>query len=236
MTSAAAGARMATMVAVAAIGIAADAHQFEFVPPTGYGGKGGAPTATLAERGAPALTSLPFVTVEPLIRIDPSYPEAARSSVKVIGAYRIGERAGIHLVGAWARGAYLPVNLRFDDGRCFALTAEYAGPTLSNAALHRIGCDAQPAVVEAPPPTPPAGRALRLIGVAWGFAAWSDNRAGLTSITAPFAKTWQPLVTARLPVTAIMAMNSPDAPIADMTLLTRIHGHPTLVTLEVIYG
>lgn len=236
MAGVAAGARMAAMVAFAALGIAADAHQSGVVPPTGYGGKGGPPTAPLSEPGAPPLTSLPFKAVTSLIGIDPSYPEAARSTVKVIGAYRIGEPAGTRLVRAWARGAYLPVNLRFDDGRCFTLTAEYAGPTLSNAALHRTSCDAPPAVVEVPPPPPPASPALRLIGFAWGFAAWTDHRAGLTFITAPFAKTSQPLIIARLPVSAIMAMNSPDAPVADMTLLTRMHGHPTLVTLEVIYG
>ena len=223
MTRVAASARMATMVAFAAVGIAADAHQLRFVPPTGYGDKNGTPTVTLVDPEAPALTSVPLATFAHLIQIDPSFREAAKSSVKVIGAYRIDERAGTHLAAAWARGGYLPVNLRFDNGRCFALTADYAGPTLSDAALHRIGCDAPPAIVE-PPPPPPANSALRLIGVAWGSAAWSDHRAGLTFITAPFAKTWQPLITARLPVTAIMAMNSPDAPIADLTLLTRIDG------------
>ena len=58
----------------------------------------------------------------------------------------------------------------------------------------------------------------------------------LTYITKPFATTYQPLMTVRLPVAAIMAMNSPDAPLADITLLTRLKGQPTLVTLEVVYG
>jgi hypothetical protein len=235
MAKAAAGARTAAVLALAVAGVSGEARQFGFVPPSGYGGKGGPPLATPAQPGAPALTSLAPATISGLIHILPSYPGAGKSSVKVIGAYRITEPAGTRLVGAWAPG-YLPVTVQLSDGRCFAFTADYAGPALSNAALRRVDCEERRPAAEPAPPTPPADHSLRLAGVAWGFAAWTDDRAGLTYITEPFAKTYQPLMTVRLPVTNIMAMNSPDAPLADMTLLTRINGQPALMTLEVSYG
>ena len=224
------------MLVLAVEGRAVDARQLSFVPPAGHGGEGSSPLARPAERGAPALTSLKSATIAPLVSIMASYPDAAKSSVKVIGAYRISEPAGTHLVEAWSRGVFLPVTTRFSDGRCFAFTADYAGPTLSNAALHRVECDQPRPIAEPAPPTPPASRDLRLVGVAWGFAAWRSHGAALTYITKPFATTYQPLMTVRLPVAAIMAMNSPDAPLADMTVLTRLNGHPTLVTLEIVYG
>lgn len=235
MVRVAAGMRKAAILALAVAGVGADASQFGVVPPAGYGGKGGPPLATPTEPGTPALISLPTAALAPFVQVVPGYAGATKSSVKVIGAYRITEPAGTRLVEAWAPG-YLPVALRLSDGRCFAFTADYAGPALSNAALHHINCGARRPASEPAPPTPPAGHSLRLVGVAWGFAAWSDDGTGLTYITAPFAKTYQPLSAVRLPVINIMAMNSPDAPLADMTLLTRIDGQPALVTLEVIYG
>ena len=235
MAMATAFATIAAVLALTVSGVDADARPLGFVPAAGYGGKGGPPLASSVEPGAPALTSLSPAKIAPLIHILPSYPSAGKSSVKIIGAYQIAEPAGTRLVKVSAPG-YLPVTARFSDGRCFTFTADYAGPTLSNAVFHRAGCDEHRPAAEPAPPTPPAGRALRLIGVSWGFAAWADDRAGLTYLTEPFVKTYQPFITVRSPVTNIMAMNSPDAPLADMTLLTRVGGHPALITLEVVYG
>lgn len=235
MATAAAVARIAAVLALTVWSVGGDARQLGFVPAAGYGGKGGPPVASSAEPGAPALTSLSPATIAPLIQILPNYPGAGKSSVKVIGAYQIAEPAGTRLAEVWARG-YLPVTARFSNGRCFTFSADYAGPALSDAALHRAECDERRPAAETAPPTPPADLGLRLIGVSWGFAAWADDRAGLTYVTEPFAKVYQPLMTVRSPVANIMAMNSPDAPLADITLLTRVRGQPVLITLEVVYG
>lgn len=228
------GTRAASVLALALWGVGAEAGQTRFVPLVGHGGRGAPPIALSVDAGTPVLTSLASTTIEPMVHILPTYRGAAKSSIKVIGAYRITEPAGTRLVNASASG-YLPVELRFNDGRCFTLTAEYAGPTLSNAALHGVGCDERAPVAEPASPAPPADRALRKIGVSWGFAAWADDQIGVTYVTTPFAKIYQPFMAVRMPVTKIMAMNSPDAPLADMTLLTRIDEQPVLMTLEVVY-
>lgn len=229
-----AGVRMAPVLALAMWGVGAGARQTGFVPPAGYGGWGGPPIASTVEPGAPVLTSLASATVKPLVHILPTYPGAAKSSFRIIGAYRITEPPGTRLVEVSARN-YLPLLARFSDGRCFTFSADYTGPTLSKASFHRVRCDERRPTVEPAPPAPLTDRALRMIGVSWGFAAWADDLAGLTYVTKPFAETCQPFMIVRLPVTNIMSMNSPDAPLADMTLLTRIDGKPVLMTLEILY-
>lgn len=55
----------------------------------------------------------------------------------------------------------------------------------------------------------------------------------MTVITVPYAKMFQPLFTARMAAAAIMAMNGPDWPGGNVTLVDRIDGRLTVVTLEV---
>ena len=81
---------------------------------------------------------------------------------------------------------------------------------------------------------PPAAR-CGLIGVGWGFGAWADDRAGTTMVTVPFVKTFQPFMIARMKASAIMAMNGVDWPGGNVTLVGRIHGRLTVVTLAVTY-
>jgi hypothetical protein len=231
MVSKAASVRVGAAVALAIVGVGAEA-QLGFVPPAGFSGKPGPGVATPAEPGAPALTRIADADLSDLFRVDPAYPR--RASAKVVGAFAVVEPAGTHLVGAWAPG-FLPITLAFSDGRCFALSADYTGGTLSNGRLNRVSCEIGRSSYQAPFAPLPAGWSLRLVGSAWSYGAWADDQAGTTIITAPDAKAFQPLFTARLAVSAIMAMNGPDWPGGNMTLVGRIGGHLTVVTLEVGY-
>jgi hypothetical protein len=131
--------------------------------------------------------------------------------------------------------SFMPVTLSLSDGRCYLLQADYEGGTLSNGRLNEVACEGQPKFDERVLPSPPAGRLLRLIGSSWGYAAWVDDRAKTTIITAPGTTTFQPLFTAQMTSSAVMAMNSPDSPGGNITLVGRIHGRLTVVTLEVGY-
>ena len=211
----------------------AAANTAQVVPPAGYGGSAALPgVAPSPEPGAPALTRLDDATLQPLFRIDPAYPRAAMASAKVVGAFAVAEPRGTHLVTAWAPG-FLPVTLSFSDGRCFALGADYTGGRLANGRLARVACIDRPR--PEPSPAPPPGRLLRLVGAAWGYGAWTDMRAETTVVTAPNATTFQPLFTARMATDAIAAMNGPDWPGGNITLVGRIGRRLTVVTLEVGY-
>jgi hypothetical protein len=217
-------------LALASVGAVAQG----FVPPAGYGGKPGPAVAMTAEPGAPALTRIPDASLADLFRVDPAYPRADHAHVKVIGAYAVAEPRRTRLVAAWGQG-FLPVTLSFSDGRCFSFSADYVGGILSNGRLTRTGCEHRPNFEPQPPAPPPPGRTLRLVGSGWGFDAWADDKAGTTLVTVPFAKTFEPFFTTRMPVTAIMAMNGIDWPGGNVTLVGRIHGRVTIVTLEVGY-
>jgi len=120
-------------------------------------------------------------------------------------------------------------------GRCYVLQANYGGGTLSNGRLSKSGCDGQRNANEPSFPSPPPGRSLRVIGSAWGYGAWADDEARTTIITPPGATTFQPLFTTQMTSTAIMAMNSPDSPGGNVTLVGKINDRLTVVTLEVEY-
>jgi hypothetical protein len=204
-----------------------------FVPPAGFGGKPSGPAVIPPAPGVPALSPIDDSELAGLIRMDPAYRRAASAAAKVIGAYRIAEPA--RLVEAWAPG-FLPVTLAFADGKCFRLEADYVGSRLSRARMAPSGCEHLPPAYEPPqPPPPPPGRALRLVGTAWGYAAWADDRAGTTIVTAPGREAFEPLFTARMAVSAIMAINGPDWPGGNMTLVGRIEGRLVVVVLQIAY-
>ena len=220
-----AGIVTASMVA----GFAADA---QFVPPAGYGSKPGPDLATPAEQGAPVLTRVPDASISKLFSVDPAYPRAKLAHAKIVGAFAIAEPVGTRLVSAWALG-FLPVLLTFSDGRCFLFAADYNGGTLSNGSLHRADCEHRSITEQSPPP--PSGRSLRRIGSSWGYGAWADDRTHTTIITVPFAKTFEPFFTTRMRADAIAAMNGPDWPGGNVTLVGRINDRLMVVTLEVTY-
>ena len=238
MSKAAAWVQVGTAITLALASCAAGANQF--VPPAGYSDDARRPgeparpgVATPSEPGAPALTRIPDATLSNLFRVDPSYQRASRAHAKVVGAFAIAEPASTHFVGAWALG-FLPVLLSFSDGRCFSFSADYEGGTLSNGRLHRTGCEHR-TIVEQPPVPPPPGRSLRLIGSSWNYGAWADDRAHITVVTAPYTKTFEPLFTASMATDSIAAMNGVDWPGGNVTLVGRINGQLTVVTLEVSY-
>ncbi|MGN6821098.1 MAG: hypothetical protein ACTHJR_20785 [Sphingomonas sp.] len=219
---------MATLVpAIPASGLHAQS-----MPPAGYLGPAGPPVAAVAEPGAPSLAAITDDAFPHLFSIAPGYPRKD-AHVSVIGAYTIAETKGSHVTAAWSRG-YLPVSLSFSDGRCFDFTADYNGPHLSNARLTRVACGT-PWKDGATPPAPPAGSRLRLAGTNWGYVDWVDDKAGVSTITGPFAKTYQPFFTAQMPTMAIMAMNGVDYPGGNMTLVGRYRGRLSVVVLEVGY-
>jgi hypothetical protein len=218
------------------IAVAAISAHAQFVPPAGYSGDGSRPgVAVPSDPSAPPLTRIRDTAVWSLIHVDPLYMRgSAVGHAKVVGAFAIAETSKAHVVAAWSPG-FMPVTLSLSDGRCYLLQADYEGGTLSNGRLSKVVCEGQPKFDERVLPHPPAGRLLRLIGSSWGYAAWVDDRAKTTIITAPGATTFQPLFTAQMTSSAMMAMNSPDSPGGNITLVGRINDRLTVVTLEVGY-
>ncbi|WP_267434073.1 hypothetical protein [Sphingomonas sp. GM_Shp_1] len=228
--------RMSRWAAIAVGMIAAPALAQGFTPPVGYGARSNSATqpcvALVADLSAPNLTCIPLAEAAKLFKTDPSYPNADQQHLKVVGAYSLNLRASERLTGAKSPG-FLPVQLQLSGGQCFSLSAEYYGK-LSEARLTPTVCDGRryddDQVV-----SQPAGKPLRLVGSAWGYGAWVDDKAGTTIVTAPRSQTFKPLFTAHMPVTAIMAMNSPDAPLGNVTLVGQLHGKPVVIVLEVSF-
>ena len=224
--------RMSMAVLSAAPAVAAHAR---FVPPAGYSGNEAQPgVAVSTDPDAPILTRIPDSTLSTLFHVDRDYIRGASTGrVKVVGAFEIAETQKQHVIAAWSPG-FLPITLSFNDGQCYSLQADYTGGTLSKGRLRKVGCDRRQTDEQAPS-SPPPGSHLRFVGVAWGYGAWADDRGGITFVTAPYAKTFQPLFTAQMSTSAIMAMNGPDYPGGNVTLVGRVGGRLTVVTLEVGY-
>jgi hypothetical protein len=215
-------------IAVAAIG----AHA-QFVPPAGYSDGGSRPSVAVpSDPGSPLLTRIADTAISSLIHTDPTYRRgSAVAHAKVVGAFAIIETSKAHVVEAWSPG-FLPVTISLSDGRCYSFQADYEGGALSNGRLRKVGCEGRRKFDEPALPPPPAGKSLRLIGTAWGYGAWVDDQAKTTIVTAPGATTFQPLFTAQMASSAIMAMNGPDWPGGNVTLVGKIKGRLTIVTLE----
>jgi hypothetical protein len=218
------------------IAVSAISAHAQFVPPAGYGDGGSRPSVAVpSDPGAPPLTRIADTVVSSLIHVDPTYRRgSAVGHAKVVGAFAIAETSKVQVVAAWSSG-FLPVTLSLSDGRCYSLQADYKGGTLSNGRLRTVGCEEQRTSDEPMPPAPPSNHALRLIGTAWGYGAWVDDRTKTTIVTAPGATTFQPLFTAQMTSSAIMAMNGPDWPGGNVTLVGKIKGRLTVVTLEIGY-
>lgn len=219
------------------IAVAAISAHAQFVPPAGYNNGGGSRpgVAMPSDSTAPPLTRIPDTAVSSLIHVDPAYKRGeAVGHAKVVGAFALTETSAAHVTAAWSPG-FLPITVSLSDGRCYSLQADYEGGTLSNGRLNKVGCEGRRTFDEPALPPPPPGRSLRLIGTAWGYGAWADDRAKTTIITAPGAKTFQPLFTAQMTSSAIMAMNGPDWPGGNVTLVSKIKGRLTVITLEVGY-
>lgn len=211
---------------------ATESHAAQLVAPAGYSGNETLPgVASTVEQGTPRLTRIPDAKLADRFNVIPSYTRPAH--VKVVGAFAVDVPKQTHFVSAWSPG-FLPVMLAFSDGRCFSLAADYVGGTLSNGRLNRVSCE-RPRPAVAPTVPQPPNKALQLIGSAWGYDAWNDPTSRTILVTVPFSKTFQPFFTAHMATTAIMAMNGPDGPFGNVTLVGKVDGRLTVVTLEVTY-
>lgn len=211
---------------------ASEARAAQFVPPAGYSGNETRPgVASSVEPGAPRLARIPDAKLADRFNVIPTYARPAH--VKVVGAFAVEVPKQTHFVSAWSSG-FLPVTLAFSDGRCFSLAADYVGGTLSNGRLNRVSCE-RPRPAVAPTVSQPPNKSLQLVGSAWGYDAWNDPTSRTTFVTVPFSKTFQPFFTAHMATTAIMAMNGPDWPGGNVTLIGKVDGRLTVVTLEVVY-
>lgn len=221
-------------VAMTAIAVTAIGAHAQLVPPAGYSGGGSRRRVAVAvDASAPPLIRIPDTAMASLIHVDPAYKRGSSvGQARVVGAFAVAETSKTQVVAAWSAG-FLPVTLLLSDGRCYSLQANYEGGALSNGRLSKAGCEGKRPSAEPPFPPPPPGRSLRFIGSAWGYGAWADDRAGTTIVTAPGATTFQPLFTARMTALAIMAMNGPDWPGGNVTLVGRTEGRLTVVTLDV---
>lgn len=217
---------------VITIAVAAVSVHAQFVPPAGYSSSVSRPRVMVpSDPGAPLLTRIPEAAASSLIHVDPAYK---RGRAEVIGAFAIAETSKAHVVEAWSPG-FLPVTLSLSDGRCYSLQADYEGGKLSNGRLRNVGCERDRKFDEPALPAPPLGRSLRLIGTAWGYGGWVDDRTKTTTVTAPHATIFQPLFTARITSSAIMAMNGIDYPGGNVTLVGKIKGRLTVVMLVTGY-
>jgi hypothetical protein len=225
--------RIGAGIAMVAFALGANA---QFVPPAGFsGGKPLPGVAVPSDPAAPPVARIADDTLANLFHVDPTYRGGtAGGHVKVVGAFALTEAKGAPVTGAYSPG-FLPVTLQLGDGRCFTFSADYTNGTLANGRLNKTGCEGQPRHEGPASAPPPQDRALRFIGTAWSYDAWADDRNGTTIVTAPYTKTYQPLFTARMKTIAIMAMNGPDWPGGNVTLVGRIKGRLTIVTLEVGY-
>jgi hypothetical protein len=232
---------MVGKITVLGIGVAAmsaistPAANAQFVPPAGYSdNEVRSGVAVPADFDAPILTRIPDTALSGLFHVDPDYKRGSSTGhVKVVGAFEVAETQKRHLVAAWSPG-FLPVTLSFSDGQCYSLQADYINGTLLNGRLSKVGCEGH-RDADKQAPLPPPDKPLRFVGSAWSYRAWADDQAGTTLITAPYTKTFQPLFTAQMSTSAIMAMNGPDFPGGNVTLVGRIGDRLTVVTLEVGY-
>lgn len=220
----------------------------QLVPPGRYdagSAVAGPGVASSPEPGVPSLARIPDTQLAGLFQPNgeyrrigdnsgPSLWPTAGAKAKVVGAFEVDEPRGTHLVDAWSLG-FLPVWLSFSDGRCFLLSADYVGGSLSNGRLERASCAQGRRTFNGAPLPKPNDPTLRLLSSSWGYGMWSNPKTGMVTVTVPYLKTFVPLFTTRMKAAAMMAMNSPDAPAGNVTLVGNISGRLTVVTLEVGY-
>lgn len=208
------------------------------MPPSGYDdGPPGSPpppgVATDVEPGAPALTRLSDAATARLFQLDPHYPRLSSAHLKVVGAFGIRETSKMRVVAAWSAG-FLPMLMAFSDGRCFALSATYNSGLLAEGKLIREPRCRQPKSLPALA-VPPPGDGLRWIGAPWGYGLWADDRRHSTVVTAPQRNTSTRFFTAEIALIGAGAMNGPDWPGGNITMVGRVKGKLIAVTLEVTY-
>lgn len=175
------------------------------------------------------LSCLPLAEAQKYFSSAAGFHPGQSKRLKVISAYRVSGAIGQKVVSAQGYG-FLPVWLKMKDGTCLALEANYD----TNGRLNAAACDGRPSGGQASV-AQPTNKALRFIGASWGYSAWYDPKERSTIVTAPFAKSFEPPFVAHMPVIAITAMNSPDAPLGNVSVIGRIGGKLVVIVLEVSF-
>ncbi|MBW4331512.1 hypothetical protein KY084_11600 [Stakelama sp. CBK3Z-3] len=204
-------------------------EESQFVPPAGYAGR--PPERDIAappDKDMPSIIAVPPGTVADRFMIVPDYPRDGH--VKVIGAFAITPHGNVRLKNAWGPG-FLPATLFFSDGRCYLLEADYYNHALSNGRFSPESCDGK-RYDEKPSSSAPDNSGLHFIDAAWGYSVW-EKTDGSVIVTAPYAKDFTPLFSAKMHVLAITAINGPDYPGGNVTLIGAIDGQSMAVILDV---
>lgn len=73
------------------------------------------------------------------------------------------------------------------------------------------------------------------MGEAWGYRAWVDERAGTTLLTQSRGATVWEIATVQMRTVGISAINSPDAPISNVTVVGSTKEGDLLLLLGIHY-
>ncbi|MBU3077676.1 hypothetical protein [Sphingomonas quercus] len=127
-------------------------------------------------------------------------------------------------------GAFAPYQIQLDDGACFVLESSRASRSYKAGPAARMPC--QPAIPFEPVTPVPPRADMRLIGTAWGFAAWRDDRTGGTVVTDMRAGGQPILFETQMAAVGIRGMRAIDAPGAMISLVGRYDGHDAVILFD----
>ena len=168
-----------------------------------------------APASVPVLKPIDRTALQRLISVDLHRLQAGTEfrGIAVLGGFRIVLPRGERVVRATLPG-YLSVALMTNRGRCFFAAADYVDGRLTSPTIKHATCST-------PPMATAAGEmpGRRLAGEAWGYRAWVDERDGTTLLTKSRGATVQELATVRMRTIGLGAIDSPDSPLSNITLV-----------------
>ena len=184
-----------------------------------------------APASAPVAKPINRAALQRLVSVDPLFLTASNRPawVNISGGYRIVLPRGERVVGATSPGS-LPITLLTNRRRCFLAATNNVDGRHASLTIKDASCPPQP-VATAPGQLP--GR--RFVGEAWGYRAWVDERAGTTLLTKSRGATAQAVATVQMRTVGISALDSPDSPSSNVTLVGSTKGGDLLMLLAIRY-